>query len=136
VVNYSTEDFVERTFELTGGQGVKAVYDSVGKTTFDKSLNCVTLRGLVALFGQSSGPVPPVDPSRLAVKGAYITRPSLAHYTVTREELMWRARELFEAIASGALKIRIDSEIPLRDAKKAHELLESRKTVGKVLLIP
>ena len=135
-IDYTTTDFEAEVMKLTNGAGVNVVYDSVGKTTFDKSLNCVTLRGLVALFGQSSGPVPPVDPSRLAVKGAYITRPSLAHYTVTREELMWRARELFEAIASGALKIRIDSEIPLRDAKKAHELLESRKTVGKVLLIP
>ena len=80
--------------------------------------------------------MPPVDPSRLAVKGTYLTRPGLGHYTTTRDELLWRARELFESIASGALKIRIDSEIPLREAKKAHELLESRKTVGKVLLIP
>ena len=92
--------------------------------------------GVLALFGQSSGPVPPLDLSRLAVKCAYITRPSLAHYIATRDELMWRAKDLFDMIASGALKIRIDSEFPLREAVKAHQLLESRKTIGKVLLIP
>lgn len=136
VIDYTTIDFEAEMMKLTNGAGVNVVYDSVGKTTFDKSLNSVALRGMVALFGQSSGPVPPVDPSRLAVKGAFLTRPSLAHYTATRDELLWRARELFESIASGALKIRIDNEIPLRDARRAHELLESRKTTGKVLLIP
>ena len=136
VIDYTTSDFEAEVMKLTNGSGVNVVYDSVGKTTFDKSLNSVALRGMVALFGQSSGPVPPVDPSRLAVKGAFLTRPSLSHYTATREELTWRARELFESIASGALKIRIDSELPLRDARKAQELLESRKTLGKVLLIP
>lgn len=136
VIDYTNSDFEAEVMKLTSGAGVNVVYDSVGKTTFDKSLNSVALRGMVALFGQSSGSVPPVDPSRLAVKGAFLTRPSLGHYTTTREELTWRARELFESIASGALKIRIDSEIPLRDARKAHELLESRKTTGKVLLIP
>lgn len=135
-IDYTKTDFEAEVMKLTSGAGVNVVYDSVGKTTFDKSLNCVALRGLLALFGQSSGPVPPFDPSRLAAKGAYLTRPSLAHYTITREELLWRAKELFDSIASGALKIRIDSEFPLRDARKAHEALESRKTIGKVLLIP
>ena len=135
-IDYTTADFEAEVMKLTNNAGVNVVYDSVGKTTFDKSLNCVTLRGLVALFGQSSGSVPPVDPSRLAVKGAYLTRPSLAHYISTRDELLWRSRELFESIASGKLKVTIDSEIPLRDARKAHERIESRKSVGKVLLIP
>lgn len=136
VIDYTTHDFEAEVMRLTKGAGVNVVYDSVGKTTFDKSLNCVTLRGLLALFGQSSGPVPPFDPSRLAAKGIFLTRPSLAHYTVTRDEILWRARDVFEMIASGVLKVRIDSEFPLRDAAKAHQLLESRKTVGKVLLIP
>jgi len=135
-IDYTTTDFEAEVMKLTNNAGVNVVYDSVGKTTFDKSLNSVAVRGLVALFGQSSGPVPPVDPSRLAVKGAYLTRPSLGHYISTRDELLWRSRELFESIVSGKLKVTIDSEIPLRDAKKAHELLESRKSVGKVLLIP
>ncbi|HEX7420548.1 MAG TPA: zinc-binding dehydrogenase, partial [Thermoanaerobaculia bacterium] len=135
-IDYTTTDFEAEVMKLTNGAGVNVVYDSVGKTTFDKSLNCITLRGLVALFGQSSGSVPPVDPSRLAVKGAYLTRPSLGHYTATRDELLWRSSELFESIASGKLKVTIDSEFPLRDAKKAHERIESRKSVGKVLLIP
>ena len=135
-IDYTNTDFEAEVMKLTNGAGVNVVYDSVGKTTFDKSLNCVTVRGLLALFGQSSGPVPPVDPSRLAVKGSYLTRPSLGHYTVTRDELQWRAHELFDGIQSRELKVRIDREFPLRDAAKAHEALESRKTIGKVLLIP
>lgn len=136
VIDYTNQDFEAEVMKLTNGAGVNVVYDSVGKTTFDKSLNCVTLRGTLALFGQSSGPVPPFDPSRLAAKGIFLTRPSLGHYTTTRDELMWRAKDVFDLIAARKLDIRIDSEIPLRDAKKAHELLESRKTIGKVLLIP
>jgi NADPH2:quinone reductase len=135
-IDYTSTDFEAEVMRLTSGAGVNVVYDSVGETTFDKSLNCVTLRGLLALFGQSSGPVPPFDPARLAAKGAFLTRPSLAHYTGTREELLWRARELFELIQSGALRVRIDREVPLRDAAKAHQLLESRQTIGKVLLVP
>ena len=135
-IDYTNTDFEAEVMKLTKGAGVNVVYDSVGKTTFDKSLNCVAVRGLVALFGQSSGPVPPVDPARLAVKGSFLTRPSLGHYTVTRDELQWRAHELFDGIQSRELKVRIDSEFPLRDAAKAHEALESRKTIGKVLLIP
>jgi len=135
-IDYTSQDFESEVMKLTNNTGVNVVYDSVGRTTFDKSLNCVTLRGTLALFGQSSGPVPSFDPARLAAKGTFLTRPSLGHYTTTRDELMWRARDIFELIAAGKLKVRIDSEIPLRDAKKAHELLESRKTIGKVLLIP
>jgi NADPH:quinone reductase len=136
VIDYTTTDFETEVMRLTENAGVNVVYDSVGKTTFDKSLNCVKLRGTLALFGQSSGPVPPVDPARLAVKGTYLTRPSLGHYTATRDELLWRARELFDGLLSGTLKVRIDSQFPLRDAQKAHELLTSRNTVGKVLLTP
>jgi NADPH2:quinone reductase len=135
-IDYTTADFESEVMTLTDGKGVNVVYDSVGKTTFDKSLECVTSRGVLALFGQSSGPVPPVDPARLAKRGIYLTRPSLGHYAATRDELLWRARELFELVASGALKVRIDSEFPLRDARAAHERLESRQSIGKVLLLP
>jgi NADPH:quinone reductase len=115
-------------------EGMNVVYDSVGQTTFDRSLDALAVRGTLVLFGQSSGPVPPVDPARLAKRGAYLTRPSLAHYTLTREELRWRARELFVAIESGEVKLRIDREFPLRDAAEAHRRLESRATRGKLLL--
>ena len=136
VIDYTSEDFHEVVMRHTNGAGVRVVYDSVGKTTFDKSLDCVGLRGTLALFGQSSGPVPPFDPSRLAKRGIYLTRPSLAHYTSTREELLGRARDLFSAIERGTLRIRIAKELPLHDAAEAHRLLESRATVGKLLLIP
>ena len=136
VINYKESDFESETLRLTGGEGVNVVYDSVGKTTFDKSLNCVKRRGLFALFGQSSGSVPPFDPSRLAKNGIYLTRPSLAHYTADREELLWRARDVLGWIAEGKLRLRIDRVLPLRDAAKAHELLESRQTTGKLLLTP
>lgn len=136
VIDYTSDDFEAVVMEATNGAGVDVVYDSVGRTTFDKSLNCVGTRGVLALFGQSSGIVAPVDPARLAKRGIYLTRPSLAHYIVTRDELLWRARELFEAITSGALRLRIDRELPLRDAAEAHRLLESRATAGKLLLIP
>ncbi len=136
VIDYTKEDFEAVVMKETNGTGVNVVYDSVGKTTFDKSLNCLMLRGLLALFGQSSGPVPPFDPARLAAKGTYLTRPSLAHYTATRGELLWRATDLFRAIESGSLKVRIDREVPLRNAADAHRALESRSTIGKVLLIP
>lgn len=136
VIDYTSEDFHDVVMRHTNGAGVRVVYDSVGKTTFDKSLDSVGLRGLLALFGQSSGPVPPVDPARLAKRGIYLTRPSLAHYTATREELLGRTREVFSAIESGRLRIRIAKELPLRDAAEAHRLLESRATTGKLLLIP
>src|SRR5579872_5421819 len=136
VIKYTETDFEAETLRLTNNSGVNVVYDSVGKTTFDKSVNCVARRGLLALFGQSSGPVPPFDPARLAKNGIYLTRPSLAHYTAEREELLWRARDVLNWIAAGKLRLRIDREIPLRDAAEAHRLLESRKTMGKLLLKP
>ena len=115
-------------------EGMNVVYDSVGKTTFDRSLDALAVRGTLVLFGQSSGPVPPIDPARLAKKGAYLTRPSLAHYTATREELRWRARELFAWLESGEVKLRVDRELPLSQAAEAHRLLESRGTRGKLSL--
>ncbi len=136
VINYNEHDFEAGVMRLTDGKGVKVVYDSVGKTTFDKSLNCVALRGLLALFGQSSGPVPPFDPARLAKNGTFLTRPSLAHYTANRDELLWRAGEVLFWIAGGQLRLRIDRQMPLRDAAEAHRLLEGRKTIGKLLLKP
>ena len=136
VINYKDRDFETETLRLTGGKGVNVVYDSVGKTTFDKSLNCVMRRGTLALFGQSSGPVPPFDPARLARNGVYLTRPSLVHYATERDELLWRAREVFTWIAEGKLRLRIDREMPLHDAAEAHRLLESRNTMGKLLLKP
>jgi len=136
MIDYTSEDFEAVVMEATGGAGVDVVYDSVGRTTFDKSLNCVATRGLLALYGQSSGPVPPLDPARLAKRGIYLTRPSLAHYILTRDELLWRARQLFESLRSDTLHLRIDRVLPLRDAAEAHRLLESRATAGKVVLVP
>lgn len=136
VIDYSNMDFRAEVQRLTAGAGVDVVYDSVGRTTFDASLECVATRGTLVTFGQSSGPVPPFDPLRLGARGIYITRPSLAHYLRDRAELDWRARELFESIRSGAVRIRIDREIPLREAGEAHRLLESRATTGKILLRP
>ena len=136
VIKYTESDFEAEVLRLTDNKGVNVVYDSVGKTTFDKSLNCVARRGLLALFGQSSGPVTSFDPARLAKNGVYLTRPSLAHYTAERDELLWRARDVLNWIAEGKLHLRIDREVPLRDAAEAHRLLESRKTMGKLLLKP
>ena len=136
VIRYTEKDFEAEVMRLTSNKGVDVVYDSVAKTTFDKSVNCVTRRGVLALFGQSSGPVPPFDPARLAKNGIYLTRPSLAHYTADRDELLWRAEDVLGWIREGRLKLRIDRELPLRDAAKAHQLLESRETKGKLLLIP
>jgi NADPH2:quinone reductase len=136
VIDYTKDDFESIVMAETGGKGCRAVYDSVGRTTFDKSLDCCGLRATLALFGQSSGTVPPVDPGRLAKNGVFLTRPTIGHYTVTREELLGRARDVFDWIASGALKLRIDREVPLRDVAEAHRALEARETTGKVLLIP
>lgn len=116
--------------------GMNVVFDSVGKTTFDRSLDALGVRGMLVLYGQSSGPVPPIDPARLAKRGAFLTRPSLGHYTATRDELRWRARELFGWIESGEVKLRVDRVFPLRDAAEAHRALESRATRGKLLLDP
>ena len=136
VIDYTTADFEAEVLRLTGGAGVQAVYDGVGKTTFDKSLESLAIRGYLALYGQSSGPVPPFEPSRLAKKGTFLTRPSLNHYTLTRDELLWRSREVLEAVGAGTLRIRIDRVLPLREAAEAHRLLEGRKTTGKLLLVP
>ncbi|MBV9494103.1 MAG: quinone oxidoreductase [Acidobacteria bacterium] len=135
-IDYTTQDFQAEVLRLTDGRGVDVVYDSVGKTTFDKSLESLATRGMLALFGQSSGVVPAVEPSRLAKKALFLTRPALQHYTLTREELLWRASDLFADLASGRVRLRIDRELPLKDAGEAHRLLESRQTAGKVLLIP
>jgi NADPH:quinone reductase len=137
VIAYNEEDFEAAARSLTGGKGVDVVYDSVGKTTFDKSLNCLRLRGYMVLFGQSSGPVPPLDPQILNGKGSlFLTRPTLAHYMVTREELLSRTNDLFSWIAAGELKVTIDTTFPLAQAAEAHRYLEGRQTKGKVLLIP
>lgn len=136
VIDYTSADFEAEVMERTAGAGLEVVYDSVGKTTFDGSLSCVKARGMLVMYGQSSGPVPPFDVLRLAKKSIFLTRPTLAHYTAQRDELLWRSGELFDAIRSGAVRIRIDREIPLSEAGEAHRLLEGRKTAGKVLLIP
>ncbi len=137
VILYTEQDFVAEINKRTNGAGVQVVYDSVGKTTFEGSLKCLALRGTLALFGQSSGPVPPVDPQALNRAGsAYLTRPILQHYTTTRDELLWRAGELFAWIADGSLRLRIGAEYPLAQAAEAHRALEGRRTTGKVLLLP
>jgi NADPH2:quinone reductase len=136
VIDYTKEDFEAIVMQETGGVGLDVVYDSVGQTTFDKSLNCVKTRGMLVMFGQSSGPVQPFDVLRLSKKSTFLTRPSLGHYIAEREELLWRASELFEAIEDGSVKIRIDRELPLSAAGEAHTLLESRQTAGKLVLIP
>ena len=134
---YTRQDFEAEVKRITGGKGVQAVYDSVGKDTFDKSLGCLSLRGTVALYGQSSGPIPPLDPQILNTKGSlFLTRPSLFHYTATRPELLQRSGEVLGWIQAGKLKLRIGAEFPLKDAAEAHRALEGRKTTGKVLLIP
>jgi NADPH:quinone reductase len=137
VILYQTQDFEAEVKRITEGRGVDVVYDSVGKATFEKSMNSLTRRGTVALFGQSSGAVPPIDLNILNAKGSiYVTRPSLAHYTATRDELEWRAGDILKWIAAGKLKLRIDRAFPLDAAGDAHRALESRRTAGKVLLIP
>ena len=137
VINYSTQDFEAEIKRLTNGRGVDVVYDSVGKDTFEKSLNCLRPRGCLALFGFSSGPVPLFDPATLGTKGSlFLTRPGLAHYIATREELVMRTTDLFRWLAEGALRLRIDRVFPLADAARAHVELESRRTTGKLLLTP
>ncbi|HEX6029969.1 MAG TPA: quinone oxidoreductase [Tepidiformaceae bacterium] len=137
VILYTQQDFVAEVKRLTSGKGVRVVYDSVGKTTFDGSLDCLMPRGMMVLFGQSSGPVPPLDPQVLNRKGSlFLTRPTIAHYAATREELEARASELLGWVTDGWLKVHIDRELPLGDAAEAHSALESRQTVGKVLLVP
>jgi NADPH:quinone reductase len=137
VIRYTEQDFVAETRRLTEGKGVHVVYDSVGKTTFEGSLNSLRPRGYMVLFGQSSGAVPPFDPQILNAKGSlFLTRPTLANYSADREELLWRASELFDGIAADELDVRIDRAVPLAEAAAAHRALEGRETAGKVLLIP
>ena len=137
VILYTQQDFEVEVKRLTGGAGVRVVYDSVGKTTFDKSLNCLTRRGMLVLFGQSSGPVPPFDPQTLNQKGSlYLTRPTLAHYVATREELLARAGQVLGWVADGSLSVHIGREYPLAEAAEAQRALAGRETTGKVLLVP
>jgi NADPH2:quinone reductase len=137
IILYTQTDFAKETRRLTGGTGADVVYDSVGKTTFEGSLDALGPRGYLVLFGQSSGPVPPFDPQLLNRKGSlFLTRPTLVHHTATREELLWRSGELFDWIKSGELKVRIDRTFPLSAAAEAHRYLEGRQTRGKVLLLP
>jgi len=134
---YTESDFESETRRLTNGDGVHVVYDGVGKATFDKDLNVLRPRGYLVLFGGSSGAVPPFDLIKLSQKGSlFITRPTLAHYTATREELEWRANDVMQMIIRGNLKLRIHKSYPLADAAEAHRDLEGRKTTGKLLLIP
>lgn len=137
LILYTQSDFLAEVKKLTDGRGVNVVYDSVGQTTFDKSLDCLRPRGYLVLFGQSSGPVPPFDPGKLAAKGSlFLTRPSLAHYTLERSELLQRANDVFNWTATGKLKVRIDKTFPMVEAAEAHRQLEGRKTTGKVILLP
>lgn len=137
VILYTQVDFETETKRITAGKGVDVVYDSVGKTTFEKGLNVLRPRGMMVLFGGSSGPVPPVDPMTLMQKGSlYLTRPTLVNYIATREELVARSNAVFGMIAAGKLKLRIEHSYPLAEAQRAHRDLEARKTTGKILLIP
>lgn len=136
-IDYRATDFAAEVKRLTAGKGVHVVYDSVGKDTFDKSLSCLRPRGLMVLFGASSGPVPPLELQRLAAGGSlYVTRPTLGSYVQTREELVARAGAVLGAVARGELKLRLEDALPLEQAGKAHELLGSRRTTGKLLLVP
>ncbi len=137
VILYTQQDFEAEVKRLTDGKGVNVVYDSVGKTTFDKGFNCLRPRGLMALYGQSSGPTGPFDLQILNAKGSlFVTRPSLNHHVATREDLVQRSGEVLGWIRDGKLKLRMETDFPLKDAAEAHRALESRKTTGKVLLIP
>jgi NADPH2:quinone reductase len=137
VILYTKQDFEAETKRLTGGKGVDVVYDSVGKTTFEKGLNVLRPRGMMVLFGGSSGAVPPFDLIALSTKGSlFVTRPTLGHYTITPEELRARAEAVFKMIADGDLKLRIEHVYKLSEAQQAHRDLEGRKTTGKLLLVP
>jgi len=137
VINYAQTEFDVEVKRLTNNVGVDVVYDSVGKDTFDKSLNCLRRRGYMVLYGASSGAVPPMDPQVLNAKGSiYMTRPFLAHYTADRTELLGRVNDVFNWIAAGELKVRIDKTFPLAESAEAHRYLEGRQSKGKILLIP
>jgi NADPH2:quinone reductase len=137
VIVYTDEDFEAETRRLTGGKGVQVVYDSVGRTTFDASLRCLAPRGVMVLYGQSSGPVPPFDPQILNQRGSlFLTRPSIGHHTASRTELLARAGDVLGWVAERRLRLRVDLELPLAQAAEAHRRLEARATTGKVLLLP
>lgn len=137
VVLYTKDDFEAAAKKMTGGAGVQVVYDSVGKTTFDTSLHSIAPRGMLVLFGQSSGLVPPLDPGLLAKNGSlFLTRPTLVNYIASVDELRQRAKDLFAWVAAGKLTLRLEHDFPLKDTAAAHRALEGRKTTGKVLLIP
>lgn len=137
VVLYTEEDFVAAVKRLTADKGVHVVYDSVGATTFDGSLKCLRPRGMLVSFGQSSGPVAPIQPLVLSTSGSlYLTRPNLSHYMLDRSEVEWRTGELFAMLAEGKLDVRVDKRYPLAEAAQAHIALESRKTAGKLILVP
>ena len=136
-IDYEKQDFEAEVKRITDGKGVQVVYDGVGRSVFEKSLNCLAPRGMMVTFGNSSGPAPPVEPLTLTQKGSlFLTRPTLWHYIASREDLEARANDVLGWIASGKLKIRIGAEFPLAQAADAHRALEGRKTTGKVLLIP
>ena len=136
-IDYTTAEFDVEVKRLTAGDGIDVVFDSVGQATFEKSLSCLRPRGMMVLFGQSSGPVPPFDAQLLNARGSiFLTRPSLAHYLLTREELLWRAGDVLSAIDRGALDLRIDRTYQLADAASAHRDLQSRRSTGKLLLVP
>ena len=135
VIVYTRDDFAAETKRITGGRGLQVVYDSVGRTTFLPGLDLLAPRGMMVLFGQSSGPVAPIDPQLLNQKGSlFLTRPALGHYVATRDELLWRAGELFAWVAAGELSVRVGAEFALAEAAEAHRALEGRRTTGKVLL--
>ncbi len=137
VINYSRENFTQRVKEITGGKGVPVVYDSVGKNTWDGSLDCLQPRGMMVSFGNASGAVPPVNIGILAQKGSlFLTRPTLVNYTATRAELDETAQSLFDVVASGKVKIEVSGTYKLADAQQAHRDLEGRKTTGSIILVP
>ena len=137
VIVFTRQDFEAEVKRLTGGKGVEVVYDGVGNATFEKNLNVMRLRGMLVLYGMSSGPVPPVDPAKLSEKGSlYMARTTLAHFTATREELLARTSALFAMIADGRIKLRIAKTYPLAEAIEAHRDMEARKIAGKLLLVP
>ena len=136
VINYNERDFESETREIVGDEGVQVAYDSVGRTTFDKSVACLSRRGYMVLYGQASGPVPPVQVSILNSKSLFLTRPMLGDYTATREELLQRSGEVLGWVKSGRLKLHLHGKLPLKDAAEAHRQLEGRLTTGKLLLIP
>jgi NADPH2:quinone reductase len=137
VIRYTEADIVAEVRRLTDGRGVDVVYDGVGRSTFDAGLECLVPRGMMVLFGASSGPVPPVDPQILNKLGSlFLTRPSLAHHVATREELLERAGDVLAQVASGSLRVRVGGRYPLEDAGRAHADLEGRRTTGKLLVVP